>query len=76
MANPRLHAVGPVVRQDLEVTLIGEGDGVVEGELRTGLGSGCGEGVPFKTLEHIHVLVRDVPQEIIDEWTGGELAVQ
>ncbi|KPI39291.1 N-acetylglucosamine-induced protein 1 [Cyphellophora attinorum] len=23
-------------------------------------------------MEHIHVLVRDVPQEIIDEWTGGE----
>ncbi len=27
-------------------------------------------------LEHVHVLVRDVPQDIIDEWTGRELAVQ
>jgi hypothetical protein len=23
-------------------------------------------------LEHLHVLVRDVPEEIISEWTGGE----
>jgi hypothetical protein len=23
-------------------------------------------------MEHVHVLVRDVPQEIIDEWTAGE----
>jgi Protein of unknown function (DUF3605) len=27
-------------------------------------------------LEHVHVLVRDVPEEIISEWTGGEVAVQ
>lgn len=27
-------------------------------------------------LEHVHVLVRDVPEEIIEEWTGGEPAVQ
>ena len=27
-------------------------------------------------LEHVHVLVRDVPQEIILDWTGGETAVQ
>ena len=23
-------------------------------------------------MEHVHVLVRDVPQEIIEEWTDGE----
>jgi Protein of unknown function (DUF3605) len=23
-------------------------------------------------MEHIHVLVRDVPDDIIAEWTGGE----
>ena len=23
-------------------------------------------------MEHVHVLVRDVPQQIIDEWTNGE----
>jgi hypothetical protein len=23
-------------------------------------------------MEHFHVLVRDVPEEIIAEWTGGE----
>lgn len=23
-------------------------------------------------MEHVHVLVRDVPQGIVDEWTGGE----
>jgi hypothetical protein len=27
-------------------------------------------------LEHLHVLVRDVPEEIIMEWTGGEKMVQ
>jgi Protein of unknown function (DUF3605) len=27
-------------------------------------------------LEHVHVLVRDVPEEIVLEWTGGEVAVQ
>lgn len=27
-------------------------------------------------LEHVHVLVRDVPEEILAEWTGGEGAVQ
>ena len=27
-------------------------------------------------MEHVHVLVRDVPQEIIDEWTGGERMLQ
>ncbi|KAF7513205.1 hypothetical protein GJ744_010601 [Endocarpon pusillum] len=27
-------------------------------------------------LEHVHVLVRDVPEEVIEEWTGGEPAVQ
>ncbi len=27
-------------------------------------------------LEHIHVLVRDVPEEAIEGWTGGEPAVQ
>jgi Protein of unknown function (DUF3605) len=27
-------------------------------------------------LEHVHVLVRDVPEEIIMEWTSGEVAVQ
>jgi hypothetical protein len=27
-------------------------------------------------LEHLHVLVRDVPEEIILEWTGGEKMVQ
>ncbi len=52
MADPRLHAVGPVIGQDLEVALIGEGDGVVEGESRTGLRSGGGEGFPLKTFEH------------------------
>ena len=27
-------------------------------------------------LEHLHVLVRDIPQEIIAEWIGGEEMVQ
>lgn len=27
-------------------------------------------------LEHVHVLVRDVPEDVILEWTGGEVAVQ
>jgi hypothetical protein len=27
-------------------------------------------------LEHLHVLVRDIPQEIIAEWTGGDEMVQ
>ena len=27
-------------------------------------------------MEHVHVLVRDVPQEIIDEWTDGETMKQ
>ena len=27
-------------------------------------------------LEHLHVLVRDIPQQIIAEWTGGEEMVQ
>ena len=27
-------------------------------------------------LEHLHVLVRDVPEDIILEWTGGERVVQ
>jgi hypothetical protein len=27
-------------------------------------------------MEHIHVLVRDVPQSIVDEWTGGEFMKQ
>jgi Protein of unknown function (DUF3605) len=27
-------------------------------------------------LEHVHVLVRDVPEEVVLEWTKGELAVQ
>lgn len=27
-------------------------------------------------MEHVHVLVRDVPPEIIDEWTGGEKMLQ
>ena len=27
-------------------------------------------------LEHLHVLVRDIPQEIIAEWTNGEEMVQ
>lgn len=27
-------------------------------------------------MEHVHVLVRDVPDEIINEWTGGEEPVQ
>jgi len=27
-------------------------------------------------LEHLHVLVRDIPQDIIAEWTGGEEMVQ
>jgi hypothetical protein len=27
-------------------------------------------------LEHLHVLVRDVPEQIISEWTGGEKMVQ
>lgn len=27
-------------------------------------------------MEHVHVLVRDVPKEIILEWTGGEMQVQ
>jgi hypothetical protein len=27
-------------------------------------------------LEHVHVLVRDVPEDIVLEWTGGEIALQ
>lgn len=27
-------------------------------------------------MEHVHVLVRDVPDEIIAEWTGGEVPKQ
>lgn len=27
-------------------------------------------------LEHVHVLVRDVPEQTILEWTGGEVTVQ
>ena len=27
-------------------------------------------------LEHLHVLVRDIPREIIAEWTNGEEMVQ
>lgn len=27
-------------------------------------------------LEHVHVLVRDVPEEVVLEWTMGEGAVQ
>ena len=27
-------------------------------------------------LEHLHVLVRDVPEEVVLEWTGGEKMVQ
>jgi hypothetical protein len=23
-------------------------------------------------MEHVHVLVRDVPEDIIAEWTGGD----
>ena len=52
MADPWLHAVGPVIRQDLEVALVGEGNGVIEGELRTGLWGGRGEGRPFQAFEH------------------------
>ena len=29
-----------------------------------------------RTLEHIHVLVKDVPDEIIVEWTGDKELVQ
>lgn len=52
MADSRLHPVRPVIGQDLEVARVGEGKGVVEGELRTVLGIGGGEGRPFQAFEH------------------------
>lgn len=27
-------------------------------------------------MEHVHVLVRNVPEEVLDEWTGGDRPVQ
>jgi hypothetical protein len=50
--DARLHAVGPVIRQDLEVALVLEGDGADEVEPRAGLGGGGGERSPSQPLEH------------------------
>jgi len=50
--DARLHAVWPVIGQDLEVALVFEGDGADEVESGAGLGGGGGEGSPSQPLEH------------------------
>ncbi len=51
--DARLHAVGPVVGENLEVALVGEGGGVLHGEVGPrGGGSGGREGRPAEALPH------------------------
>ena len=52
MYDPRLHAVGPVIGQDLEVALIFEGNGADDVESGTGFWRRAGERSPHQAAPH------------------------